>query len=261
MKKLISIVICALLLVGNMAISFATDNENYEINDVGTFKEILNEISDASEIEIDIEAFEPTPEHMQLLAITNPKVVNEFIEQKTEDAMNSLRNIEFSMDMDKGEFYREEAVDIGDNCWVVVKMGDFSTSPVPLNQSGFETGWVKYGSRVCWSEVSQIWMIGSGSVRMNTYYTASSNGITINNVDYSYAGYNATVSEVGGTTISPRSATSFGSTAISRQNFSITAGIPVPIQNTYMMIHNLKYLDKDYLNDEIHRSFSWEWKS
>jgi len=262
MKKIISISLCMLLLIGSMAISFAADNtKDYEINDIGAFKETLNEISNVLEIETDMKTYEPTEEHVQLLAITNPKVINEFIEQKMQDAMDSLKDIEFSMEVDKGRLYCEEVIDIGDNCWIVVRMGDSSMSYAPLNQSGFETGWVKYGNRYAWSEVSQIWGIGSAEVRMNTYYTASSSGITITDVDYSYNGYNATVSTVGSTTISPKSATSFGSTASSRQSFSVTSGIPVPVQKTFRMIHNLKYLGLDPLEGEIHRTFSWVWES
>lgn len=259
MKKIISISLCLLLIISCGVMAFASDtNDNgYEINDIETFKEALNEAFEDPSIEMYKETLQLTEQQEQLVSMTNPEVIDEFIKQKTEDAVNTLNDIDITMD--EGGFYHEEIIDIGDNCWIKIEMGE---GPVfmPYGFSGYITEWVPYGNRYYYSAIQQDFGIGLAKASLYTYYNASANGITISYIEPTTGGVNVDVSPVTAS-IPTKSATTFGQIAKSAHTYKFTTGLPIPLTATFKMNHNIKYLDRDPIENELHLTFSWDFDS
>lgn len=259
MKKVISISLCLLLIISGGAMTFASDSNSnsYEINDIETFKGALNKVFDDPSIEMYKETLQLTEQQEQLVSMTNPEVIDEFIKQKTEDAVNALNDIDVTMD--EGGFYHEEIIDIGDNCWIKIEMGE---GPVfmPYGFSGHITEWVPYGNRYYYSVIQQNFGVGLAKAGLYTYYNASANGITISYLEPVSGGVNVEASPVTAS-IPTKSATTFGKTAKSAHTYLFTTGLPVPLSSTFKMNHNIKYLDKDTIDNELHLTFSWDFDS
>jgi hypothetical protein len=209
--------------------------------------------------------------------MTDPDVIAEFIDWKTEDAINALRGIEVDFVIRGDRASYEEVIDIGDNCWVKVTLEDRAANAfgniwtassagetaVTQSQSGHITHWVPYGSRKFDSSATVFYGIASATSGLENYYTASANGVTLNyGIPYSsYSGL-MHVSHGSSATITTQSATQLNSTAKMYALYEVTYGYaPIEWGGTYRMNSNIKFLQNDPIDNEIHITCTWDYDS
>ncbi len=185
-KKTGGILLSAILIVSTMAIpASANQGDLYQISTVEELKSEINyHLQDQNGGDMQVEIAEKT----------DPNVIADFLEEKTEIAKIMMKNLDPDSLMKQGAdgTYRgSTSVDLGDGCTAVVEFEDgednidLPLSPLSkakyeslrLTASNPETMWKDYGNRYFTASTWILSGIGSCKISLENHYTLSAKGI------------------------------------------------------------------------------------
>lgn len=154
---------------------YSPSSSEYQINSLTDLKAELDYICKDSTITPE------SPEIENLLKITNPTIVQEFLEEKFDTLGDILAN--------PNSFSSSRTIDLGDNCYV--RMSSTPTAPEEENpyitpfQStpGANTYWKDYGDRKFTSTFEGNLVLGAFKLNMCNHYTCDSKGVLVRYVE------------------------------------------------------------------------------
>ncbi len=261
MKKIISLLVVIFLLNCFSLVAFAGSNEAVEskIDNIEGFKDSLK-IALSDNIVTD-------KEKAALYNNTETHIVNQFIEEKANLAMQEINKMNCQMELkDEDAACFSQKVDLGDGCWVLVTVTDQKEESVDTKNtdtvketnssknSGYSTVWKAYGNRYYKAQTTYFFGVAWGKMGLENHYKLDSSGITERyGTPYCSDTGLMRVSSNGDCTITDYYARTIGASDVNMYStFHVIYGYdPILWSKTYKMATTIKYLDKDTINGEI----------
>jgi hypothetical protein len=246
--------------------AYAKIEEDYELDSVDELKaRISDELADGKIT---------NSEKNVLFEDTKPEVIENFIEEKTDEALEAIEDIDVALDETKnGHAYQNEVVDIGDGCKVVVefeemaeetlleKIGNLFTIESFASQSGSSSLWKGYGNRYFTAHAYFYYLVASAVLSLENHYNLSANGIKERYGTPYVQDSGLMNASVSTCTVADKAATKPGTDVDMLATYKVTYGYsPVIWSKTYVIASKVKYVAIDKREKEIHVTQSWTCK-
>lgn len=202
---------------------------------------------------------------------TDPIVIKKFIIEKQKKAEEILNNSE-ELVLGSSQEYFEKTYDLGDYCWIKIEIEDkripsflervkevVIPSSYAFSQSGHKTGWQKYGNYSYTGRATANYGVAMGQYMLEVNYNVSANGIkvtdeTASSIDETLLSISTQKCITTDNIATKPGASDCNSYAIFKTTYGYS---PVVWTRNHKLQVNLKYLDKDATNKELHITREW----
>lgn len=237
----------------------------YEIESVEKMKAELNNL--------DEDGKDSAKEREMVFEKAKPEVVEAFVQEKQEKAMEELNKLdldEIMEDSGNGAFAGSKTIDIGDGCKVIVELEegedeglvenikDLIFEPAYAATNG-EVMWKDYGNRYFTAKVTTLLGAGTCTLSLENHYSLSSKGITERYGVSDVLAISATTKiTAGDPVITDATATTPGSSDVNMYckylyESTLSSG-------NFRINTTVGYVAKDATNKKIKVKHSWTWQ-
>ncbi len=269
-KKILSLVLAMAMVLGMSTSVFAEQQKSYEIN---TVKELKVALKNCKTLKTTDGIVNST-----LVKRTKPQVIAAFIEEKTDEAINAMNDVEIDKIMketDDGVCYGKQTIDIGDGCQVIVefedgedktllaKLGEMLIEPAYAATNG-EVLTKGYGNRYFTASTTILTGIGGALCKLENHYKLSADGIDERYGD-AYASFGGSVGITG--TVTPgnvvitdwhaRTAGASDVNMYARFNWSYSGANIATVQGSTKLTSTVGYMAYNKMTKEITVKHSW----
>lgn len=271
LKKCGAIIGALILLNGMASYAFAnTEVQQYKIDTLEALKQELNtyEAEDCRDVVA----------QKRLVNNTNPEVLQAYIEEKSEMALDALNKIDPDSVLEEnadGTLTGKTTVDLGDGCTMVVELEDGEDKALlaSIRDAIFEPAyaatngeemWKDYGNRYFTAKTTILTGIGGCVCRLENHYTLSAKGIDERYGD-AYEKIGFSIGITGNVThdsviISDASARTPGSSDVNmyvRFNWNYNGAGVVAVQGSTKLTTTVGYVDINKTKKQIKVKHSW----